>query len=54
MPSVVYFNKEDSFKLGYSAKNKQVQQFRNVLFDAKRMLGKKFSDPQIQEYMKYW
>lgn len=52
-PSYVAFT--DSERLvGDSAKNQAALNPANTVFDAKRLIGRKFSDPVIQADMKHW
>lgn len=37
--------------LGVAAKNQQVTNMRNTVFGLKRILGRKFRDPQVQKEM---
>ena len=55
-PSVVFFNEKNEKNplIGYAAKEKMVQQFEQVCYDSKRILGRNFGDPEIQEYRKTW
>ena len=51
-PSWVAFN--DSEKLvGESAKNQYSMNIDNTIFDAKRLMGYKFSDPVLQKELKH-
>lgn len=52
-PSYVAFT-EDERLIGDAAKNQIARNPRNTVFDAKRMIGRKFSDKSIQEDMKHW
>jgi L1 cell adhesion molecule like protein len=52
-PSYVAFT-EDERLVGDAAKNQTAMNPTNTVFDAKRMIGRKFSDPIVQEDMKHW
>jgi len=45
---------EDGRKFGDSAKNYVLKNAFNVIFDAKRLIGRKFSDPTVQADIKLW
>ena len=54
-PSYVSFNADNQERLiGDAAKNQASRNPTNTVFDAKRMIGRKFSDPQIQADIKDW
>jgi heat shock 70kDa protein 1/2/6/8 len=52
-PSYVAFN-EREFMVGSSAKNQSSMNPTNTVFDAKRLIGRKHSDPVVQSDMKHW
>ena len=53
-PSVVsYTNKGDTL-VGNPAVNKAIRNLHNTVFDAKRLLGMRFSDEKIAEHQKTW
>lgn len=52
-PSYVAFT-EDERIIGDAAKNQIARNPRNTVFDAKRLIGRKFSDRSVQEDMKHW
>ncbi|GJY92409.1 heat shock cognate 70 kDa protein [Tanacetum coccineum] len=52
-PSCVAFN-DSELLLGESAKNQIARNPTNTVFDAKRLIGSRFSDPQVQQDMKLW
>jgi heat shock 70kDa protein 1/2/6/8 len=52
-PSIVSFN-EIGKAIGDSAKSQMAVNPKNTVFDVKRLMGKKFSDKQIQEDIKLW
>lgn len=52
-PSYVAFNEEERM-IGDAAKNQSSMNVKNTVFDAKRLIGRKFSDPYIQNDMKHW
>jgi len=52
-PSYVGFT-EDERLIGDAAKNQSAMNPTNAVFDAKRMTGRKFSDPNAQNDMKHW
>jgi heat shock protein 1/8 len=52
-PSYVAFT-EDERLIGDSAKNQTARNPTNTVFDAKRLIGRKFSDHSVQEDIKLW
>ena len=52
-PSVVAFNDTERL-IGDSAKNQATMNPKNTVFDAKRLIGRKFSDPVVQADRKLW
>ena len=52
-PSYVAFT-EDSRLIGDAAKNQVAMNPENTIFDAKRLIGRKFSEQCIQNDMKHW
>jgi len=50
-PSYVSFNENERL-VGLSAKNRSSRDPKNTIFDAKRLIGRKFSDPEVQQDMK--
>lgn len=52
-PSYVGFNSVDRL-VGDSAKNQVSINPTNTIFDAKRLIGRDFSDPTVQQDMKHW
>lgn len=52
-PSYVAFSDVERF-IGDAAKNQVSRNPRNTLFDAKRLIGRKFQDPTVQADMKLW
>ena len=52
-PSYVAFN-EREFMVGSSAKNQSSMNPKNTVFDAKRLIGRKFNDPYVQGDIKNW
>eukprot|EP00455_Lapot_gusevi_P035732 TRINITY_DN395_c0_g1_i6.p1 TRINITY_DN395_c0_g1~~TRINITY_DN395_c0_g1_i6.p1 ORF type:complete len:661 (-),score=325.51 TRINITY_DN395_c0_g1_i6:211-2193(-) len=52
-PSYVAFNDTERL-IGEAAKNQAAMNPANTVFDAKRMIGRKFSDPIVQADMKLW
>ncbi len=54
-PSWVSFNPKNEERLvGLAAKNQSINNAVNTVFDAKRLIGRKFSDPTVQEDIKHW
>ncbi|GIY22192.1 heat shock 70 kDa protein 4L [Caerostris darwini] len=51
-PTYVAFG-EKTRDLGVTAKNKQITNLKNTLFSFKRLIGRKYQDPVIQEELKY-
>ncbi len=50
-----YVSFTDSERLvGEAAKNTAAMNPANTVFDAKRLIGRKFSDPVVQSDMKHW
>lgn len=52
-PSYVAFNDNERL-IGESAKYQATQNFKNTIFDAKRLIGRKFSDSGLQEDLKHF
>eukprot|EP01132_Coremiostelium_polycephalum_P002182 gene2182-2685_t len=52
-PSYVAFNDTERL-IGDSAKNQVAMNPANTIFDAKRLIGRKFSEPLVQADMKHW
>ncbi|XP_076950191.1 heat shock cognate 70 kDa protein-like [Bidens hawaiensis] len=52
-PSTVAFRGEERL-IGDAAKNQVVMNPTNTIFDAKRLIGRKFSDSKVQGNMKLW
>ena len=52
-PSYVAFNETERL-IGDSAKNQATINPENTLFDAKRLIGRKYNDPAIQNDIKFW
>jgi L1 cell adhesion molecule like protein len=51
-PSVVCFAKDDRL-IGEAAKS-NIKFFKNTVYDAKRLIGRRFNDPEVQKDMKHW
>ncbi|KAK9801854.1 hypothetical protein WJX73_002019, partial [Symbiochloris irregularis] len=52
-PSFVGFTDSERL-IGDSAKNQVASNPTNTVFDAKRLIGRKFNDPSIQQDIKHW
>jgi L1 cell adhesion molecule like protein len=52
-PSYVAFTDTERL-IGDAAKNQVAMNPTNTVFDAKRLIGRKFSDPSVQSDMKHW
>ena len=52
-PSIVSF-KENKRLIGQEAKNIMTNNFKNTLYDSKRLIGRNFSENVIQENIKLW
>ncbi|SPP87932.1 blast:Heat shock 70 kDa protein cognate 2 [Drosophila guanche] len=52
-PSYVAFNDTERL-IGDAAKNQVAMNAQNTVFDAKRLIGRKFDDKKIQEDLKHW
>ena len=52
-PSYVAFTSDERL-IGDAARNQAALNSQNTIFDAKRLIGKKFNDPQVQSDMKHW
>jgi len=52
-PSYVSFSETERL-VGTAAKNQAARNAENTVFDAKRLIGRKFSDPIVQSDMKLW
>ncbi|KAG3119528.1 hypothetical protein PI126_g24540, partial [Phytophthora idaei] len=52
-PSYVAFTDSERL-IGDAAKNQVAMNAANTVFDAKRLIGRKFSDPVVQDDIKHW
>lgn len=52
-PSWVAFTEEERL-IGDAAKNQAAQNPHNTVFDAKRLIGRTFDDPDVKKDMKHW
>ena len=52
-PSYVAFTEEERL-IGDAAKNQVARNPKNTVFDAKRLIGRKFTEKTIQDDMKHW
>jgi heat shock protein 1/8 len=52
-PSYVGFNNEERL-IGMGAKNASTSNPQNTVYDAKRLIGRDFDDPKVQEDMKHY
>ena len=52
-PSYVAFTESERL-IGDAAKSQAAMNPQNTVFDAKRLIGRKFSDPSVQADMKHW
>ena len=52
-PSYVGFTETERL-IGEAAKNQVARNPENTVFDAKRLIGRKFNDPTVQADMKLW
>ncbi len=52
-PSYVAFTESERL-IGDSAKNQVAKNPNNTVFDAKRLIGRKFNDPTVQKDMQHW
>ena len=52
-PSVVCFTNKERL-IGDAAKNQIVKNYKNTVYDAKRLIGRFYNDKEVQEDMKLW
>ena len=52
-PSIVSFTKTERI-IGDGAKAQAVRNFENTVYDAKRLIGRTFDDPEVQKDIKLW
>uniref|UniRef100_A0A8C2ZAW3 Endoplasmic reticulum chaperone BIP n=1 Tax=Cyclopterus lumpus TaxID=8103 RepID=A0A8C2ZAW3_CYCLU len=53
-PSYVAFTSEGERLIGDAAKNQLTSNPENTVFDAKRLIGRSFADPSVQQDLKYF
>merc|ERR1719446_520952 len=52
-PSYVAFNENERL-IGDAAKNQASMNSSNTVFDAKRLIGRRFQDKEVQDDIKHW
>jgi L1 cell adhesion molecule like protein len=52
-PSYVAFTDSERL-IGDAAKNQVAMNLHNTIFDAKRLIGRRFDAPEVQSDMKHW
>ena len=52
-PSVVAFTNKERL-IGDAAKNQIVKNYKNTVYDAKRLIGRFYNDKEVQEDKKLW
>ncbi len=52
-PSIVSFTNKERL-IGKAAKNQMVRNYKNTVYDAKRLIGRLYNDKEVQEDMKLW
>ncbi|OZJ06291.1 Heat shock 70 kDa protein 2 [Bifiguratus adelaidae] len=52
-PSYVAFSESERL-IGDAAKNQAAMNPKNTIFDAKRLIGRRFDDPEVKSDMKHW
>ena len=52
-PSVVAFTNKERL-IGDAAKNQIVKNYKNTVYDAKRLIGRFYNDKEVQQDMKLW
>ncbi len=40
--------------VGNEAKSQAIRNYKNTVYDAKRLIGRKYDDPQVQKDIKLW
>ena len=53
-PSYVAFTPEGERLIGDAAKNQLTTNPENTIFDVKRMIGRRWNEPSVQQDIKYW
>jgi L1 cell adhesion molecule like protein len=53
-PSYVAFTEDSQRLIGEAAKAQSAMNPQNTIYDAKRLIGRKYSDPTVQSDMKHW
>ena len=53
-PSCVAFKPNQEVSIGISAYNQAARFAANTIYDAKRLIGRSFSDPHVTEDRKFW
>lgn len=52
-PSIVAFTEEGEVLVGEAAKRQAVTNPENTIYEVKRLIGRKFDDPEVQKDMKH-
>ena len=53
-PSYVAWTSDDQRLVGDAAKNQATSNPENTVFDAKRLIGRKFADPMVEQDRSHW